>query len=77
MQDQASTSDDADRYTLFFRSILMAGRGYKFPCDANGGVQLQAMSARLRQNYLYAKGLVGLELLSPVVEPEGTMTMRR
>ncbi len=77
MQDEAQTSPEPGRYTLFFRSILLAGRGYAFPCNAEGRVELQAMSVRLRQNYLYAKARVGLELLSPVVEVDGGRLIQR
>jgi len=77
MQDEAPTSPQPGRYTLFFRSILLAGRGYAFPCNAEGRVELQAMSTRLRQNYLYAKARVGLELLSPVIEVDGGRLIQR
>ncbi|WP_038217495.1 hypothetical protein [Xenophilus azovorans] len=57
------------RYRLRFRSLFDPGRGYCFPCDAAGQVDLDALSERARANYLFARGMMGRELHTPVVEP--------
>lgn len=54
-------------YELRFDSLLQPGRGYAFPCDAQGQVQLDALSERARANYLFARALVGRDLDTPVV----------
>jgi hypothetical protein len=56
-------------FVLCFRSIFTSGRGYAFPCDANGRVDLDQLSERARTNYLYARAMVGRELGVPAVEP--------
>lgn len=56
-----------DDYELRFESLFQAGRGLAFPCDAQGGVRLDALSERARQNYLFARAVVGREYASPVV----------
>lgn len=64
-----STSATTPRHAfeLRFRSLFDPGRGLTFPCDANGRVDLDQLSARLRDNYLYARVFVGREFESPAV----------
>jgi hypothetical protein len=47
----------------------LSGRGPHlcFPCDAQGCVQLDALSERARNNYLYARAVVGREYATPAV----------
>lgn len=56
------------RYVLCFRSLFISGRGYAFPCDSHGWVELDQLSERARINYLYARAMVGRELSVPEVE---------
>ena len=67
-----SASSDRHRsngcYELRFRSLYEPGRGYTFPCDAAGRVDLDALSDGERQSYLYARALVGGELSVPAVQ---------
>ncbi|MDR6856877.1 hypothetical protein [Variovorax guangxiensis] len=56
-------------YELRFQSLRHAGRAYAFPCDATGRVDLDALSERARENYLYARVVVGNELAWPNVLP--------
>ena len=56
-------------HQLCFRSLFQEGRGFAFPCDARGQVDLDAMSERARNNYFYARAMVGKELSVPAVEP--------
>ena len=55
-------------YELRFASIFDPGRGYSFPCDARGRVDLDALSERLRNSYFYARAVVGRELAAPAVQ---------
>jgi hypothetical protein len=55
-------------YELRFRSLFNAGRGYSFPCDASGHVDIDALSERARSNYFFARSLVGCELATPEVQ---------
>ena len=54
-------------FRLCFRSLFDRGRAYAFPCDAHGRVDMDALSDRARQNYLYARAVVGRELAVPAV----------
>jgi len=56
------------RYELRFQSLFAPGRGFAFPCDAEGHVDLDALSAQSRNNYFYARALVGREFLAPAVQ---------
>jgi hypothetical protein len=55
-------------YQLRFRPLSRSGSPFVFPCDARGQVQLDALSDRARNNYLYARAMVGRELGPPAVE---------
>lgn len=57
------------QFQLRFDSLFQPGRGYAFPCDAQGLVDLDQMSERARNNYLYARAMVGRELSPPAVQP--------
>lgn len=55
-------------YQLRFRSLFVEGRGFSFPCDPKGQVELDEMSEKARNNYFYARAMVGRELAVPAVE---------
>jgi hypothetical protein len=63
-------SDDrsAGGFELRFDDLHVAGRGFAFPCDAQGRVDLDALSDQARENYLYARALVGRATAMPVVK---------
>ena len=54
-------------YELRFQSLFDEGRGYAFPCDAQGHVDIDALSERARLNYLYARTVIGREFAMPAV----------
>ena len=56
------------QFQLRFQSLFDSGRGYAFPCDGQGHVDLDQLSERARINYLYARAMVGRELAVPAVE---------
>lgn len=56
-------------YELRFQSLFDQGRGYAFPCDAAGHVDIDALSNRARLNYLYARTVIGREFSVPAVRP--------
>lgn len=56
------------QFRLCFRSLFDSGRGYAFPCDRHGLVNLDELSDSARTNYLYARAMVGRELAAPAVE---------
>ena len=57
------------RYELRFISLFNRGRGFSFPCDADGRVAIDQLSERGRVNYFYARVVVGFELSGPTVVP--------
>ena len=52
---------------LRFQSLFDAGRSYAFPCDPAGRVDLDSLSDRARETYLYARTMIGREVSYPVV----------
>jgi hypothetical protein len=57
----------AHEFELCYQSLFNSGRGYVFPCDRNGHVDIDTLSDRARNNYLYARAMVGRELATPAV----------
>jgi hypothetical protein len=58
-----------NRFELRFQSLFDSGRGFAFPCDPKGCVDLDQLSDKARNNYLYARAMVGRELSVPAVRP--------
>lgn len=56
------------RFQLCFRNLYNGGRGFAFPCDAEGRVDLNHMSEQARNNYFYARAMIGREVAHPAVE---------
>jgi hypothetical protein len=59
------------QYELRFQPLAESGRGYAFPCDSKGLVDLNRLSDRARINYLFARAVVGRDLAVPAVQPVG------
>jgi hypothetical protein len=55
-------------YELRFHSLFNPGRGYVFPCDSAGHVAIDSLSEHARNNYLYARAVIGREFHAPVVQ---------
>ena len=53
-------------YELRFAGLFNAGRGYAFPCDAQGKVNVAALEERARASYLHACRGVGRDFCVPV-----------
>jgi hypothetical protein len=54
-------------FELRFRSLFQDGRALAFACDADGRIDLDRLSERARQSYLYARALVGRDFAQPEV----------
>lgn len=68
MHHELSSSPTA--CTLSFRSLFGADRGFVFPCDPQGRVDMDTLSERARNNYFYARAMMGRELTYPRVQKE-------
>lgn len=58
-------------FELRFDSLFVEGRGLSFPCDAQGLVEIDTLSPRARDNYFYARAVVGREYRTPAVRCRG------
>ena len=54
-------------YEIRFQSLYQEGRALSFPCDERGEVKLDSMSDRARENYFYARAVIGREYAYPKV----------
>jgi hypothetical protein len=66
-----SSTSSSNQFQLCFRSLFSSGRGFAFPCDPKGQVDLDGMSEKARLNYFYARAMIGRELTYPAVEAAG------
>ena len=66
MHHELSSSKTA--CTLSFRSLFGTDRGFVFPCDQQGRVDMDTLSERARNNYFYARAMMGRELTYPSVQ---------
>ena len=71
----------ATHHTLRFEAIAAGCRGYVFPCNPSGQVEIDCLSDRERVDFLFARHLVGLRFQRPLVEHQdgsspGTRTAR-
>lgn len=69
MKSRDSRRHELCGYELRFQSLFDEGRAFAFPCDAEGRVDMDALSERARQNYLYARAVIGREVAMPAVRP--------
>jgi hypothetical protein len=63
----SNLTSDCGAFELRFDNLFVTGRGYAFPCDIHGRVELDALSDRARNAYLYARAMIGRETAAPVV----------
>jgi hypothetical protein len=60
--------ESTSQFQLCFKPLSASGNGFAFPCDPNGQVDLDRMSERARNNYFYARAMMGKEVAYPAVE---------
>ena len=63
----ASHVEYSAQFQIRFQSLFNEGRGLAVPCDVAGQVDLDALSERGRNNYLFARAMVGREFATPNV----------
>ena len=64
---QSSLTPAATGFEIRFQSLFREGRALAFPCNREGRVDLDAMSERARNNYLFARATIGREYGVPEV----------
>lgn len=65
-----ATTTTADvRFELRFQSLFNDGRALAFPCDAAGRVSIDSLSERARNNYFFARAVIGRDFAMPAVCP--------
>jgi len=57
----------ATTYQLRFQHLFNEGRAIAFPCDAEGHVDMDTLSDNARNNYFYARTVIGREFATPAV----------
>lgn len=60
------------KFQLCFRSLFNSARAFVFPCDPRGNVDLDGLSEKARNNYLFARAMIGRDLAAPAIEAAET-----
>jgi hypothetical protein len=68
MQAATASASPSSPFLLCFRSLFDSGRGLAFPCDERGRVDLDALSEPARNDYFFARSVVGRDFAMPGVE---------
>ena len=63
-----ASAKNQPKHELRFLPLFDAARAYAFPCDAHGRVDLDALSDRALNDYLFARVFVGRTYRAPTVE---------
>jgi hypothetical protein len=71
MNTVANRLDFIAGFELRFQSLFNEGRGLAFPCDGRGTVDIDGLPDRARNNYLFARTLIGREFATPKLRPTG------
>jgi hypothetical protein len=56
-------------YELHFESLDESARGFAFPCDARGQVDMDALETAMLHHYLFARAVMGKLFRLPAVRP--------
>jgi len=67
MTESSAAGAGQVRYELRFTGLFDRGRGFAFPCDPDGNVDVDELTEGERRNYFHARAVVGIELSAPVV----------
>lgn len=62
------------RNELWFQSLFDAGRGFAFPCDAKGQVEIDTLGTLKRDRYLLVRAMIGYQYAMPVVKQVDEVT---
>ena len=54
-------------FEIRFASLFEPGRALSFPCDACGHVDIDALPAGVKNNYFFARAMVGKDFAAPCV----------
>lgn len=67
ISQRSESSSTPAHYELQFDMLVDPGRALAFECDECGVVNMDALSARARNNYFRARALLGRDYAYPVV----------
>ena len=73
---QDTLNQSAAAFELRFQSLFQLCRALAFPCDREGHVDLDRFSERVRNNYLFARAMIGREYAWPQVTPSSSRLAR-
>ena len=63
-----SQREKSAEFSIHFPSLFREGRALAFPCDAHGRVSMDSLSDRARENYLFARAMIGRDFGWPRVQ---------
>jgi len=64
VQNHSGSTTD---FEIRFASLFEPGRAFAFPCDACGHVDIDSLPAGIKNNYLFARAMVGKNFAAPCI----------
>lgn len=71
MGSTAFAHSGSAHFEIRFESLFSPGRALSFPCDDHGQVDLDSLPQRARQNYFFARAMVGRDYSPPALCCQG------
>ena len=66
---ESATTPTVCDYQVCFRPLTNAWRSMAFPCDALGRVDLDILSPKDKNDYLFARAMMGRDYAAPAIRP--------
>lgn len=64
-------NESSPGFQLVYRSLSGAPAEHRFPCNSDGEVDLDRLDDRRRNNYFFARAMVGRAMKPPMVQRAG------
>jgi hypothetical protein len=65
------------KHEVLFRALVSNRRSMAFPCDPQGGVSIDSLSEREKNDYLFARAMMGRDFAAPSVRSRDLNLVRR
>jgi hypothetical protein len=68
---ESATVTEVFKHQVCFRPLTNTWPSMEFPCDALGRVDLDILSPAEKNDYLFARAMMGRDYAAPAVRPRG------
>lgn len=65
---ETSVAPHEFKYEVWFKALTESWPSLAFPCDAMGRVPIDCLTTAQKNNYLFARGMMGMHYAPPAVQ---------